>query len=392
MTPLALTGLTAVSALGQGVAAHAAALRTRQGGLRPNDFEAATGGWIGRVPGLETHRLPEGLLDYDCRNNRLADIALRTDGFLSVVAAAVRRYGAGRIAVVLGTSTAGVLSAEEAYRDRDADGALPAGFSFRGTQEIASVGHYVQAALGLAGPVSVVSTACASTARSMMDAAALIRAGVCDAAVVGGADTLCRMTLHGFASLELISPGPTRPGAADRTGISIGEAAGFALLEPGGGPDDLRLLGWGASSDGYHMSSPHPEGAGAIAAMREALAVAGLAPGQLDWVHLHGTGTRANDAAEDLAVAAVLDGADVPVSSTKGWTGHTLGASGVLGAVVAACCIREGYAAGCLGLNAPDPAFRCRVLVRNEARPVRRVLANAFGFGGTNCSLVFGSA
>ena len=392
MSRLALTGLTAVSALGRGVEAHAAALRTRRGGLRPNDFEAATGGWIGRVPGLEAHRLPGDLQEYDCRNNRLADLALRTGGFLDVVAGAVRRHGAGRIAVVLGTSTAGVLSAEEAYRDRDADGALPAGFSFRGTQEIASVGHYVQAALGLAGPVSVVSTACASTARSMMDAAALIRAGACDAAVVGGADTLCRMTLHGFASLELISPGPTRPCAADRTGISIGEAAGFALLEPKGGPDDLLLLGWGASSDGYHMSSPHPEGAGAIAAMREALAVAGLEAGQIDWVHLHGTGTRANDAAEDLAVAAVLDGADVPVSSTKGWTGHTLGASGVLGAVVAACCIREGYAAGCLGLNAPDPAFRCRVLVRNEARPVRRVLANAFGFGGTNCSLVFGSA
>jgi 3-oxoacyl-[acyl-carrier-protein] synthase-1 len=392
MSRLALTGLTAVSALGRGVEAHAAALRTRQGGLQPNDFEAATGGWIGRVPGLEAHRLPGHLQEYDCRNNRLADLALRTDGFLDVLAAAVRRYGAGRIAVVLGTSTAGVLSAEEAYRNRDAEGALPAGFSFRGTQEIASVGHYVQAALGLAGPVSVVSTACASTARSMMDAAALIRAGVCDAAVVGGADTLCRMTLHGFASLELISPGPTQPCAADRTGISIGEAAGFALLEPADGPDDLMLLGWGASSDGYHMSSPHPEGAGAIAAMRQALAVAGLEPGQLDWVHLHGTGTRANDAAEDLAVAAVLDGADVPVSSTKGWTGHTLGASGVLGAVVAACCIREGYAAGCLGLNAPDPAFRCRVLVRNEARPVRRVLANAFGFGGTNCSLVFGSA
>ncbi len=389
---LALKGLTAVSALGRGVTAHATALRTWKGGLRPNDFEAATGGWIGRVPGLEAHRLPDGLQEYDCRNNRLADLALRTDGFLDVLAAAMRRYGAGRIAVVLGTSTAGVLSAEEAYRDRDAQGALPAGFSFRGTQEIASIGHYVQAALRLAGPVCVVSTACASTARSMMDAAALIQAGLCDAAVVGGADTLCRMTLHGFAALELISPGPTRPCAADRAGISIGEAAGFALLEPADGAEDLMLLGCGASSDGYHMSSPHPEGAGAIASMRQALAAAGLAPDALDWVHLHGTGTRANDAAEDLAVAVVLDGAAVPLSSTKGWTGHTLGASGVLGAVVAACCIREGYAPGCLDLDAPDPAFRCRVLVRHEARPVRRVLANAFGFGGTNCSLVFGSA
>ena len=392
MTPLALTGLTAVSALGRGVEAHAAALQARRSGLRPNDFEPATGGWIGRVDGLETHPVADGFEEFDCRNNRLADLALRTDGFWDVVQQAVHRYGAGRIAVVLGTSTSGVLAGEEAYRHRDADGALPAGFSFRGSQEIASLGHYVQAVLGLAGPVSVVSTACASTARAMMDAAGLIRAGVCDAAVVGGADTLCHLTLHGFASLELISPGPTRPGAADRAGISIGEAAGFALLEPGPVDGGLRLLGWGASSDGYHMSTPHPEGAGAAAAMREALAVAGLEPGQLDWVHLHGTGTRANDAAEDLAVAAVLGGVDVPASSTKGWTGHTLGASGIVGALIAACCAQGGFVPGALGLNAPDPAFQCRVPVRNEKQPVRRVLANAFGFGGTNCSLVLGSA
>ncbi len=387
---LALTGLTATSALGRGAAAHATALRTRQSGLTPNDFDPAIGGWIGRVAGLEQHRLPDDLRQYDCRNNRLADMALRADGFMAVVANAARRYGPSRIAVVLGTSTSGVQAAEDAYRDRGADGALPPGFDFRGTQDIASLGHYVQAALGLAGPVMVVSTACASSARSMMDAAGLIRAGMCDAAVVGGADTLCRMTLHGFASLELISPTPTRPCAADRTGISIGEAAGFALLEPDG--DGPSLLGWGASSDGYHMSSPHPEGAGARAAMHGALTEAGLEPGALDYINLHGTGTRANDAAEDLAVAGMLDGADVPVSSTKGWTGHTLGACGVLEAVIAAACMREGYAAGCLGLDQPDPAFRSRVLTQHEARPVRHVMSNAFGFGGTNCSLIFGPA
>ena len=385
-----LTGLTAVSALGAGVAAHADALRTRCSGLRPNDYEGATGGWIGRVPGIGSHRLPPDLQAYDCRNNRLADMALRTDGFLATVAAAVARYGAGRIAVVLGTSTSGVEAAEIAYRGRDDSGALPASFDFRGTQDIASIGAYVQRALGLAGPVMVVSTACASSARSMVDAARLIQAGLCDAAVVGGADTLCRMTLHGFASLELISPFATRPCSADRAGISIGEAAGFALLERDGPADALRLLGWGVSSDGYHMSTPHPEGAGAIAAMRGALGRAGLEPGAIGWVNLHGTGTRANDAAEDRAVAAVLDGVDVPVSSTKGWTGHTLGACGVLEAVLALCCLREGYAAGCLGIDAPDPAFATRVLVQHEARPVRHVLSNAFGFGGTNCSLVFG--
>ena len=386
--PMRLTGLTATSALGVGMAAHRAALHARRSGLRRNDFEPVTQGWIGRVEGIEAHRLPPGLHAFDCRNNRLADMALRADGFMEVVAGAVARYGAGRIAVVLGTSTSGVGAAEDAYRDRDCAGALPAGFDFRGTQDIASIGNYVQAVLGLAGPVSVVSTACASSLRAMMDARALIRAGVCDAAVVGGADTLCRMTLNGFAALELISPGPTRPCSADRTGISIGEAAGFALLEADGPADALRLLGIGASSDGYHMSSPHPEGAGAAAAMRDALRDAGAEPGEVDWINLHGTGTRANDAAEDLAVSAVMR--DVSASSTKGFTGHTLGACGILEAAIAHICMQDGFVAGCLGIDAPDPNFRGRVLTTNETRPVRRVLSNAFGFGGINCSVLLG--
>ncbi len=385
-----LTGLTATSALGIGLAAHRAALHARRSGLRPNDFEPLTQGWIGRVDGIEAHRLPAGLERYDCRNNRLADMALRADGFLGVVAHAVARYGAGRIAVVLGTSTSGVGAAEDAYRDRDASGALPAGFDFRGTQDIASVGMYVRAVLGLAGPVSVVSTACASSLRAMLDARALIRAGVCDAAVVGGADTLCRMTLNGFAALELISPGPTRPCAADRTGISIGEAAGFALMEADGPADALRLLGVGASSDGYHMSSPHPEGAGAAAAMLGALHDAGAEPGTVDWINLHGTGTRANDAAEDLAVSRVLG--STPASSTKAFTGHTLGACGILEAAVAQICIQDGFMAGCLDIDAPDPAFATRVLTANMDGPVRRVLSNAFGFGGINCSVLLGHA
>ena len=383
-----LTGLTATSALGVGMAAHRAALHARRSGLRANDFEPLTQGWIGRVDGIEAHRLPPGLQAYDCRNNRLADMALRADGFMEIVARAVARYGAGRIAVVLGTSTSGVGAAEDAYRDRDALGALPAGFDFRCTQDIASVGMYVQAMLGLAGPVSVVSTACASSLRAMLDARALIRAGVCDAAIVGGADTLCRMTLNGFAALELISPTPTRPCSADRTGISIGEAAGFALMEADSAADALQLLGVGASSDGYHMSSPHPEGAGAGAAMRQALHDASAEPGQVDWINLHGTGTRANDAAEDLAVSTVLG--TTPASSTKGFTGHTLGACGILEAAIAQICIQDGFMAGCLGIDAPDASFRSHILTSNIPAPIRRVLSNAFGFGGINCSVLLG--
>ncbi len=388
MTTLILTACTAVSALGTGAAAHRAALLAQRSGLRPNDFDPAVGGWIGRVPGVEDHALPPRMANYDCRNNRLADMALRADGFADRVAKAAARYGAHRIAVILGTSTSGVTAAEDAYRDRTEDGRLPRAFDYAHTQDLYSLGDYVRTALGLHGPALVISTACASSARCFIDAAQLIRTGVVDAAVVGGADSLCRMTLHGFAALELLSPTPCRPCHADRTGISIGEAAGFALLERDG--DGMALLGAGASSDGHHMSSPHPEGAGAIAAMTQALATAGLHPGDIDWINLHGTGTRANDAMEDIAVTAMF-GNQVPCSSTKGWTGHTLGACGILEALVIQECMHESLIPGCLNVETPDPTFHARVATGLASRPLRHVLSNAFGFGGINCSLLFGS-
>jgi 3-oxoacyl-[acyl-carrier-protein] synthase-1 len=324
-------------------------------------------------------------------------MALRTDGFDKAVAEARAAYGPGRIAVVLGTSTSGIAAGEDAYRDRDpVTGALPVGFDYDRTHDLFSLGRYVRAALALRGPALVVSTACASSARSFIDAAQLIHAGICDAAVVGGADSLCRMTLHGFAALELISPTPCRPCDADRAGISIGEAAGFALLEridaprrDGRSGDRLALLGMGAASDAHHMSAPHPQGAGAVGAMKQALDSARLAPSQVDWVKLHGTGTKANDAMEDLAVFEVF-GDRVPCSSTKGWTGHTLGACGIIETVMAGQCMAEGLVPGCLGVETADPAFRTSMATANLEQPVRVVVTNSFGFGGINCSLVFG--
>jgi 3-oxoacyl-[acyl-carrier-protein] synthase-1 len=199
---------------------------------------------------------------------------------------------------------------------------------------------------------------------------------------------LCGTTLHGFASLDLISPRPCRPCDAERAGISVGEAAGFALLERDG--DGIQFLGSGASCDGYHMSAPHPRSTGAIAAMRAALAASGLAAADIDYVNLHGTGTRANDAAEDVAMTSVF-GPDTPCSSTKGWTGHTLGASGIVEAFIAGLCIRHGFVPGGLNLTRTDPEFRAAVLTDNATRAVRRVMSNAFGFGGINCCLVFGA-
>ncbi|MBR0672099.1 beta-ketoacyl-ACP synthase [Neoroseomonas soli] len=391
MAPLRITAITATSAMGVGLAGTREALATRRGGLAPCDLPGMPPGvWVGRVREADTVEPPAAFAAFACRNTRLAELALRQDGFTEAVAAAVARHGAGRVAVVLGTSTSGIEETEQAWSRRGADGALPP-YDFASTHDLHALPRYVRARLGLKGACISISTACTSGARAFLDAATLIAAGVADAAVVGGADTLCRLTLHGFGSLELLAKGPTRPCAEDRDGICIGEAAAFALLERAG-PEDagaLGLLGAGASSDGHHMSSPHPDGLGAVVAMRAALDSAGLAPSQIDYVNMHGTGTRANDAMEDRALARIFGDA-VPCSSTKGWTGHTLGASGALEAAISTVCIEAGLVPGCLGLDRADPSFASGIVVTNRAARVDRVLSNSFGFGGSNCALVIG--
>ena len=210
--------------------------------------------------------------------------------------------------------------------------------------------------------------------------------------MVGGVDSLCLTILYGFASLELMSRGPCRPCDEDRDGLTLGESAGFALLEKtehAGQSGAVALLGYGESCDGYHMSHPHPEGAGAISAMQAALLRSGLTPGDIDYIHLHGTATRANDSIEDTAVYTVF-GPSTPCSSTKGWTGHTLGAAGVTGAVMAAMSLTHSFIPGTVNTTRIDPGLRSHVLLENREQPVRRVLSNSFGFGGNNCSLIFG--
>jgi 3-oxoacyl-[acyl-carrier-protein] synthase-1 len=392
VSPLAVTSFTVTSALGPGNRVSLAALRERRSGLRANDLAGAPlETWIGRVEGLETLSLPEALQRYDCRNNRLALLALQQDGFEQAVAQARRRYGERRVAVLVGTSTSGIEATEQAFRGREPlTGALPASFHYRETHNVFSAGELVRRRLGLEGPASVVSTACSSSAKVFASAERLIAAGFADAAVVGGVDSLCLMTLYGFNSLQLLSRGPCRPCHEQRDGISIGEAAGFALLEPAaraGAP--LALLGYGESSDAYHMSTPNPGGEGAAAAIMQALGRAGMEPGEVGYVNMHGTGTLANDKAEDAALHGVFGGA-VPCSSTKGWTGHTLGAAGIVEAAFSLLCLQQGFIPGSLRLERPDPALRSRIAAAPEERRLDAVLSNSFGFGGTNCSLLFG--
>ncbi len=393
MTRWPVAAYTMASALGHGVAAHADALRAGATGLRLQRFETVHfEAWLGLVDGVDEVALPEPLRAFDCRNNRLAWLGLRSDGFTERVRAAASRHGAHRVGVFIGTSTSGILQTELAYRERDpATGALPAWHDYAHTHNTASVARFTQQALGLAGPAWAVSTACSSGAKVFGVAARLLALGMIDAAVVGGVDSLCLTTLYGFNSLELLSPEICRPWDAARKGLSLGEAAAFALLERGAEAPAAWLLGVGESSDGHHMSTPLPDGAGAAAAMQQALAQAGLAAGGVDYLNLHGTATPNNDAAEDQAVRAVM-GPDTPCSSTKGATGHTLGAAGALEAGIAMLALQRGWMPGGTTLQAPDPALSAHYLTAGRAAALRTVASNSFGFGGSNACLVFGAA
>lgn len=396
-TPLYLSHFTAASCLGAGRAATLESFQARRSGLAPCDFDdTRLATWTGTVPGVDDVVLPPHLADYDCRNNRLAQLGLDQDGFADGVRDLAQQLGAHRIGVFLGTSTSGIYETELAYRRRDpATGALPPGLVYRGSHNPYSLAAFVREALGLQGPAASVSTACSSSAKVFSSAWRMMDAGLIDAAVVGGVDSLCLTTLYGFGSLDVLSDAPCRPFDASRRGISIGEGAAFALLQraPSRLPTGAVLLrGVGESSDAHHMSAPHPEGEGARMAMEQALAMAGVQPGDVDYVNLHGTATAANDAAEGKAVAAIFGDHGVRCSSTKGATGHTLGAAGGLEAVIAALALQHGTAWGGVNTEDLDPAIPVDYLLDNREQDTRLVLSNSFGFGGTNCSLLLGRA
>jgi 3-oxoacyl-[acyl-carrier-protein] synthase-1 len=396
MAPLWLRTYTATSCIGQGLAPTLASLEQHRSGLKLCDFETVNlDTYIGEVRGVDAQRLPPELQDFNCRNNRLAELALRQDGFLESVHSAVSRWGDKRVGVFIGTSTAGILQTELAYRRRDvSSGSLPDDFVYGPTHNSFSVADYVRRRFGLKGPAVVVSSACASSAKVFGSARRMIEAGLIDAALIGGTDSLCLTTLYGFHSLQLSSALPCRPFDAARDGISIGEAGAFAWLERV--PESLDagsilLLGVGESSDAYHMSAPHPEGLGARRAMQSALDAAALTPADIDYINLHGTGTPTNDRSESQAITSLF-GPTTPCSSTKGATGHTLGAAGALEAVISALAIKHSLMPGGVHTTKIDSTLTAHYIRENRRTAVATVLSNSFGFGGTNCSLIFGAA
>ncbi len=386
--PLAITAASATSALGRGLAAHLDALRNGRSGLAPNDFSSAPLDCrIGRVAGVEDAPLPAPFARWECRNNRLAWLGLEQDGVRAAAARAVERYGATRVALVLGTSTASIGATEAAYRRLD-HGHFPDDLRRPEIHTPHSLVAFVAAATGIGGPALTISTACSSSAKAFASAERLIRLGLVDAALVGGVDTLCDSVLFGFHSLALVSRTGCRPFDLGRDGISIGEAAAFALLERvDAAPTAPRLAGYGESSDAWHMSTPQPDGRGALAALDAALARAGIHIDAVDYINLHGTATVKNDEVEAKLLPRFP--ARARASATKGFTGHTLGAAGALEAVLALLAIEHGFVPPSLGCARPMPEAAAWLALQPEVRRIEVALSNSFGFGGNNTCLVF---
>lgn len=389
---LAIRAYTLTNALGLGTQASLDALREERSGLRLcqlPDIDLET--WVGQVEGLDELVLDQDLARYNCRNNRLADLALRQDGFIEQVQQAIDKYGTDRLGVFMGTSTSGIEETENAYQQLQSGATeMPDGYHYRYTQNIFSIANFVRLRLGVDGPAMSVSTACSSSAKVFATAYRYIQCGLIDAAVVGGVDSLCQMTLYGFNSLELVSQEQCSPWDAERKGINIGEGGGFALLERDTDHKGIHLLGYGESSDAYHMSTPHPEGEGAMMAMQQALTRAGMTPDDIDYINLHGTGTKSNDASEDRAVVRLF-GDKVYCSSTKAWTGHTLGAAGITEALFSCLFLEHGFMPKSLNTRTLDPDCHANILREQIVKPLKATMTNSFGFGGSNCSLIFGT-
>lgn len=388
---LSLSASTVVHASGHGSPALWDAVAQGQSGLRQNHLDwCDLPCWLGAVPGVDDARLPPSLTDWDCRNHRLAWLALQDAPFRSAVALAVSRHGSHRVGLVLGTSTSGTRQTEIAYAQRHTSGQWPADFNYRRSHAVDSLCRFTAEVLRLQGPMSMVSTACSSSAKVFLMAQRWIDAGLMDAAVVGGVDSLCLSTLHGFDSLQLLSTNICRPFDIARNGISVGEAAGFVLLDRS--PASVYFAGGGESSDAWHMSTPHPEGQGAQSAMVAALAAAQLEPSDMGYVNAHGTATPANDRSEAAALISVFGQHGVPVSSTKGITGHALGAAGIVEAIVTAQALVHQVLPPAANLVVPDPLLALNLVLEATPASFRYAMSNNFGFGGSNCALIFGKA
>ena len=383
-----VTGWSVVNALGTSTERVMRGLQSGQPSLSPPPAETGFATVCGAVsPDLEP--LGSELAGFDSRNNRFVARALGE--MAGVLEVAAERWGPARIGICVGSSTAAMDEIERAYAVHARTGSLPEGFDVLANGSADGLARVLRALSGFEGPVAILSNACASSGKAFASAKRWLEAGIVDAVLVGGADSLCQMTLRGFRALGLLSEGPSRPFSSERCGIHIGEGAAFALLErEGEGP---LLLGAGESADAHHMTTPDPEGLGAVADMQAALDDAAVAPAAIDYVNAHGTGTRFNDSMEARAIRTALGpDADPIVVSTKGYVGHTLGAAGAMEAIFVLEALRKGWVPASAGADPVEPGIGLRVATALCEADLRVALSNSFAFGGSNVSLVFGVA
>ena len=384
-----LVDYQSTTAAGVDIEALRGAIDTQVSGLRQNDLPLCDiPTWIGRVDGIE--QLDLGA--WQSRNNALAALGLQQGTILKQLEQLKSKYSPGRIGLVMGSSTASIDRSEEGYRHLDEDGRLEPEFRQALVHNPHAPSLFVANTTGITGPAMTINTACSSSAKVFASAARWLQLGVVDAVLVGGVDTLCLSVLYGFHSLQLVSENPCQPFDEDRSGINLGEAAGFAILmraTDSGDDTGISLLGYGESSDAHHMSHPHPDGLGARLSMQQALDMADLNSETIDYINLHGTSSQANDLIEGKLIETMFPQTTV-VSSTKGWMGHTLGAAGITEALIAADALRRGVIPGSLNLVQLDSQLQLNIQAKNITRPMNYVMSNSFGFGGNNCSLLFG--
>jgi 3-oxoacyl-[acyl-carrier-protein] synthase-1 len=385
-TPYPITGFAMCNAIGSNRHQVRQSLFDGRSGLGASPIDLPFDTLVGAVD-MALPKLPPALEGWTTRSTQIAahlleDLAAELDRLRD-------RWRPDRIAVLLGTSTGGADATESAYRHYLSTGSLPNDYDLFRHHTFGAILHVVRELSGASGPSWMVSTACTSSAKPLATAQRLISAGAIDAAIVGGIDTLCSMTLHGFRSLDALSKGVCRPFCADRDGLNIGEGGAFLLVERSGDPVAL-LEGVGESSDAYHISAPHPEGLGARLAMERALEQAGCSASSVGHVNAHGTGTRLNDVSEAAAIEEIF-GREVPVISSKGYTGHMLGAAGAGEVAMAIVTLMEGWIPGSLGAAPIDEKIEIRINETRLDERVRRVVSNSFAFGGNNISVVIGA-
>lgn len=360
-------------------------LREERCPLKPHpDFDGAVCGALPEtLPPISAK-----LSAYDTRVNRMLAVAMQP--LQNAIERAIRRWGSDRVAIVLGSSTAGIDATEGAYAAYKREGDIPSDYSFAKQHTYSSIVYVARQLSGIRGPGTVISTACSSGTKAFCSAYRLIASDLVDAVLVGAVDSLCHTTLKGFRSLNILSDTPCRPFSRDRNGITIGEGVALCLLEKAGeGP--ARLLGTGESSDAFHQSAPDPGGRGIINAMQRALHQSGLTPDAIDHVNAHGTGSLLNDKVESQAIAELFP-SSVRVIATKGYTGHVLGASGAIEVVLSLLAMENGWLPKSMGADPLHPEVQIGVTLRSEPMASRFVLSNSFAFGGSNACVVIGKA